>query len=582
MPEPRRLGRVRLALLAILLAAPLAAQQGGVDEALAKGRTALARSDGVAAEIAFKQALSRGASRDAVAAGMGEALLDQGLLDKAREWLGPARFAGGDRLRGLRALAKLEIEQGNLPAAGKALDKALALAPRNAELWVDVAQLRYRGGEQLQAIDAIDRAIAADPGNLRAIDFRGLIVRDQFGPSEALQWFERGLKLAPNNGILLADYAATLGELGKARQMLAVTRKMLELGVETDRAFFLQGVLAARAGDLSLARAMLNRLGGRLGQTAGGLLLDAVLDLQDGNGNLAAEKLSRIAEEQPQNEEVQLLLARALMASGQQAELIKRFAAAAQRPEASVYLLTLMGRAHEDLGQREVAAPYIDRAAAVRKGGLDLVFDSPVPTQASDADRIAGQVRQAFRSGNFAAAAPLAEQLRQRRVGLGAASVLLGDVRFAQGRYGEAVSAYGEAARVRFDDQLLAKLVLSGTRSGKGLPAATMLGGYLQARPQSRVAARIAADYAASVGDWQRATALLTHLRRTGGQRDARLLTDLAFAQLRSGDAAAAEETAKAAFALQRSSPVAAQAWALALQARKRDLPLARALANRS
>lgn len=579
MPEPRRHRPVRLALLALLLAAPLPAQQGGADAALAKGRAALARSDGVAAEIAFKEALTRGASRDAVAAGMGEALLDQGQLDKAREWLGPAKFAANDALRGLRALARLEIAQGNLPAAGKVLDRALVVAPRNAEVWVDIAQLRYRGGEQLQAIDAIDRAIAADPNNLRALDFRGLIVRDQFGPSEALQWFERGLKIAPNNSALLADYAASLGELGRAKQMLAVTRKMLDLGVETDQAFYLQGVLAAKAGNLGLARAMLNRLGGRLGQTAAGLMLDAVLDLQDGNGNLAAEKLSRIADEQPQNEDVQLLLARALMASGQQAELVKRFASVAQRSEAPAYLLTLVGRALEDLGRREEAAPYLDRAAAVRQAGLDIAIDTRVPAGASDADKVAGQVRQALRVGNVGQAGALAEQLRARHMGLSAAAALLGDARFAQGRYGDAVAAYGEAARVRFDDQLLAKLVISGTRSGKGQPAATMLYGYLQSRPQSRTAMRIAADYAASVGDWQRASALLDHLRRTGGERDVRLLTDLAFAQLRGGDAAAAETTANKAFALQRSSPVAARVWSLALNARRRDLQLAKALA---
>ena len=296
MPEMRQLLRFRLMLglgAALVLAGPGSAEPSGANIQIAKAQAALTRNDGVGAEIAFRAALSAGATRDRLAAGMGEALLNQSQLQAARDWLGPAKFSPGTQLRGLRMLARLEITEGNYPAAAAALDRALQAGENNAgnkaEVWADIAQMRYRSGEQIKAIDAIEQALSIDPRNVRALDFRGLIVRDQFGPAAALPWFEAALMQAPNDGILLGDYAATLGEAGQARKMLTVTRHMIASGVVEPRALWLQAVLAARAGNASLARSMLNKVGNRMADIPAALQLEGVLQLQADNGELAAE-----------------------------------------------------------------------------------------------------------------------------------------------------------------------------------------------------------------------------------------------------------------------------------------------------
>ncbi len=590
MPELRP-GFIGAALIVLALAA---AGPGGADDSrasveLAKAKAALSRGDGIAAEIALKQAAQAGAAKNALAADMGEALLDQGKLEKAREWLGPADFAPAEALHGMRMLALLETKQGNLIGAGKALDRALALDPKNPDVWVDIAELRYRGGEQLESIDAAERAHALDPGNVRALQFRGLLVRDQFGPAAALPWFEAALLRSPNDGALLGDYAATLGELGQARKMLTVTRKMLELGTDNPRAYFLQAVLAARAGNNSLARAMLNHIGDDMQSVPAALLLAGVLDLQAGNSNLALDELDRLVKLQPQNETAQLLLARVLYAAGKQPQLIDRFAAMAARDGASPYLLTLVGRALEDTGKRDAAAELLDRASGVSTAGLLPVLDSDNGDAAGryrgsprNVDFAAAQVRLLLASGRAGEAVSAAERLREVRTGLAPAQALAGDAQYAAGQYDAAFDRYRQSAKVRFDDALLSRMVLSATRSGRRDVAANLVSSYLASHPQSRVATRLAADYAASLGDWGRARSLLEHLQATGSQRDARLLADLAFAQLRSGDSAAADQTAKMAWNIQRSSPIVAQAWAMALAARKQQGPLADVLSQRA
>ena len=591
MAEPRRALRLAAALLlATVAGAALHADGSRADVELAKARAALTRSDGVGAEIALRAALNEGVPRDRVAAGMGEALLYQGQPDAAREWLGKGEFAPGEAIHGFRMLARLEVVQGNLPAAGKALDRAIAIDPRRAEIWVDVAQLRYRGGEQIQAIAAVEQALEIAPANPRALMFRGLLLRDSDGPGAAIPWFEAALLKDRSNPELLAEYAATLGDMGQANRMLAVTRQMLAQGANAPRAMFYQAVMAARAGDVSLARALMNKVGDRLGAMPAARLLEAALELEAGNANVAAQELERLFAEQPQNETVRNLLARAYAGAGQPQRLVEQLAPYAARPGASPYLLTLVGRALEDLGRREEAAPFLDRAAMIAAPGLDPVIE-PQPL-----DGVAARYRAAPRSpdaaiayaralvgaGRAGEAEGVAERLRAEMPGLGAGQAAAGDVQYALGRYPAALERYGVAARVRLDDALLARMVLAASRSGQAAQGAALVTTFLGSQPASRPAARLAADFAASGGDWPRARMLLRHLHDTGGSRDVRLLADMAFASLRLGDLSAAQEAASAAYRLQPASRVAAQAWAMALTARKQDGDLAEALAARA
>jgi tetratricopeptide (TPR) repeat protein len=94
---------------------------------------------------------------------------------------------------------------------------------------VDIARLRYRSGEQTIVGDAINRALAIDPRDPDALSLQAQLVRDSRGLAASIPWFERAVEVAPDNVALLGDYAAVLGELGEYREMLAVVRRMFEL-----------------------------------------------------------------------------------------------------------------------------------------------------------------------------------------------------------------------------------------------------------------------------------------------------------------------------------------------------------------
>src|SRR3546814_13277866 len=67
-----------------------------------------------------------------------------------------------------------------------------------------------------------------------------------------------------SSDLALIEDAATLGDLGRMRAMLAVTRRAIAADPAHPRAYYLQAVLAARAGRFDLARVLLPKTGGPL------------------------------------------------------------------------------------------------------------------------------------------------------------------------------------------------------------------------------------------------------------------------------------------------------------------------------
>lgn len=564
--------KLALCLGLVLTAAPLLAMPQGAADHLGKARSALARGDGIAAEADLQRALQAGASRVEVAADMGEAYLQQGEGARAREWLGPGQFDKGQQGRGWRLLGLLERLDGNLAAAGKALDRSIAAAPNDPLLWVEVGRLRYRGGEQLQALEAADRALSANPDDPRALEFKAQLVRDSSGYAAALPLYEKALVAAPNDLGLLGGYAASLGELGRASEMLVVTRKMLALDSGNPQAFYLQGVLAARAGNTELARAMLSRSGERLAGIPAATLLLGALELEAGNANAAAQRLDELAARQPNNPRLQLLLARALYDSGDFQRLFDRFGAQAGRGDASPYLLTLLGRAHEELGDRIAAAELLDRAAAANPPALLPLFEGTPPgVFAPDWNDSPGSlaiatpyIRSLLTSGDVAGARRVANRFLELHKGSAEALGLMGDVELLSGAPQAALSNYGLSARIRLSDQLALRSAIALERMGQADKLPDLVAHFLGLYPQSRLMLQIAANQAIAAQDWPRARLLLENLRLRGGNRDARLLTSLCLAQLRGGDAKAALATADRAWQIAPASPFVATLRALA------------------
>ena len=565
--KPERGLALVVAGFAALLSTSLPAASPEAAGFLSAAKTALDKGDGIAAEAQLDRALDIGASRVEVAAAMGDAMLRQGALDKARNWLGAGTFAMGQEAYGWQMLGRLERAAGNLPAAGKAYDRALQYAPGDGALWVDIGRLRYAGGEQIQAVEAADHALTLAPGDPRVLEFRGQLIRDQYGLTAALPWFEAGLRQKPDDLALLGEYAATLGELGRAKDMLKATRRILELDPGNARALYLQAVLAARADKMDLARLLLARTGDRISGVPAAMLLRGVLELEAGNPNLAIDVLDRLVRMQPANGPARLLLARAAATSGDRAQL---FAAVSDDVAVSPYLLTLQGWAQADAARHDLATSLLTRATLLPSDPRPIGERQDASILAADWAETPGrigagipQVRKLVALGNLVEAGEVAERLRAANPGSADAQAIAGDVRLLSRDFSGALERYRIAAKVRVTSDLVGRMALALDGMGQAGAGDQIVESHLAASPADRHFNRIAAQRAAMRGDWVRSRALLEFLVPLV-PRDPALLGELAEARLRTGDRPAAEEAAAAAYRLRRGSLALTRGYAAA------------------
>lgn len=558
-PERRHTRAALAALVLAALALPVTAAQG--PDPLKAAREALSQGDGIAAEVDLNRALQAGATKPAVAAMMGEAKTLQGDLDAADEWLEPGEFAPGDREYGFHMLGRLKLAEGDLDAADKAYAHALQAGPGDAGLWVDIGRLRYRTGAQDQAVQASLTALQRDPKNPRALEFHGQLVRDSQGFAAALPWFARGLQSAPEDLSLLGEYAATLGELGRAKDMLAVTRKMIALDGHNARAFYLQAVLAARVGDDQLARRLMWHVGDEFKNVPAAMLLTGILDLRGGNNALAVEDFDQLVRLQPDNPRARELFARALLANGDASEVVARFAAPARHAGTSAYLLTVVGRAYEMLGDRAAAAPYLDRAAQDAPGGVTPLVNNDASEltlfryggDPFRLDAAVARVRDKLAKGDLAGARAVAATLGQRYAGSADYRTLAGDVALAGGDPVGALVQYRAAAAIRCSLSLVQRMTAALERSGQGGEADRLARTYLAGHPLDRDAAELVGALAVEHGDWVRARAIYGWLLAgEPGANDPQAHLMLAMAEAHLGDTSSALADATVAYTEQR------------------------------
>ncbi|QYJ05915.1 tetratricopeptide repeat protein [Qipengyuania flava] len=526
----------------------------------------LARGKPIAAEVFLERALEEGAERSAVAAFFGQAQLQEGDMRAAREWLGPGEFSDETRALGFRLLGELEMREGNLAEAGRAFDRSFEANPDSADLWVDIGRLRYRGGEQLQAIEAADRALELDEGNAEALRFRGQLARDAEGMMAGARLLERALASRPDDVGLRVEYAATLGDAGRASDALEVLRANGGEAAQNPRGLFVQAVIAARGGYFPLARTLLTRSELPQQEVAAAQLLSAIIDLQEENFASAAQTLDRLFARQPDNRRVRDLLAYALSRSDGERELVRRFGEFAAGSAGSTYLRTLVARAYETLDDREKAGILLDLAAV---GNANLsILPSATPPEALAVSTVESgletrdYVRSAIAEREASRALGRARAFAERHPGSGDAFAILGDAEYARGNKRAAREAYERSASVRRPWPLT--LRLAGTQDDAE-SATRVLEAYVRENPMNGEAAAILADAYAAEGNWEQANLLLDHAIGHGMGRVPWVLAARSVGALQGDDGETALALALAAHDLQPMNPLAIAALVASL-----------------
>jgi tetratricopeptide (TPR) repeat protein len=477
---------------------------------------AIARGDPVSAEMAVRRVMAQTHGDNALRAWLAEALLGEGDRAGARRALDAGALTPDSAGLGYRVRGLLALGDGDLAGAAAAFDQALHHAPNDADLWVAIASMRFTGGEQAQAEAAADRAVALDPRNPRALALRGMLIREQYGLAASLPWFEAALLLHPDEPVLLDAYASTLGDLGQYRAMLIVARKLAVVDPKNQRVRLMEAVLAARAGQTDLARAILQRTGTAFRDMPAAMLLSGVLDYRAGNPDLAVQTLERLVSRQPDNAQARHVLARALAAKGDWRRLVDRFDGDVSAGRASADLVALVGQgwAHvaaqehgaqaatdrakaQGLIARAAAMPVSAPGAALASTGTVAVLALRYADNPRQAATAVPYVRALLAAHQAEVAQGVADRLRDENAGNADANLLAGDVRMIRGDARAALLDYTNAAAIRFNEAVLVRMDAALRAAGRGGDADAMTSRYLAQNPQSATAmALLAAGWA--------------------------------------------------------------------------------------
>jgi len=534
-------------------------------------RTLLELGDGIGAEAELDRARDTGFDPARSHQLYAQAWLLQGDAERAlaeADRTSP-RYAG----YAARVKARAFATEGDYAAAASILTKLVAANPGNSFAWTDLGRVRQSQVDFGGAIDAATRAVQADPNNGQALTLRGELVRGQFGLVGAVPWFEQALKRDPYDHDALIEYAATLGDLGRTNDMLRATRRALVAQPESPQAYYLQAVLAGRAGNSDLARSLLGKTGGALDQLPGALLLAGTLDYAAGDWQQAIGHFGTLVGQQSMNVPARRLLASALLRSGDAKGALDVLSPMATRPDADAYTLGLVARAFEKTGDRAMAARFLDRAQAAGKGGATPFGVDDGLTQLGQAlARAPGQpesqvayIKGLIDAGQLPQAVSRASALVAANPGTPAAHVLVGDILMLQNRYADAAAAYRQATDLRFDEPTMLRVVESLDRAGRAREAANTLALFLSQNPGNIAALRLTGHWQVAAGQWDAAIDTLEGLRVKLGDRDVALLSELAFAYLGADEVKNALPYAVAAYKLAPSNPAAADAFGWAL-----------------
>jgi len=504
---------------------------------------ALGLFDGASARSALRRATVEGVPASQIAHLLGHACWLQGEYDNAMRQLTRSDIPNQKRAYAHRIRAMILVDQGEFSAAQQAFDDALKRAPKDSRIWTDLARLRLANADQRGAMEAVDVALGFNPNQVRALELRGQLTRNQFGVVAALPWFERGLQINPDDLPLLEQYALTLGEAGRYRDMLRQARRIIALDAGNPTAFYMQAVLAARAKQYNLAARLLARAGPAYTERPAGLLLAGAIEYAQGNFNRAIDRFQRLLVLQPDNRRARQLLAQAMYRAGEPLDALDTIKPIAVRSDVDSYSLMIAARAFEASNVRDNSfAPLNDANMSMVRPAQPLSVPASLQVAADEARRSPNNVRSLLpyirlllADGQTGVALQYARRLQANNTGVAAAHLIVGDVLSVRNEYAAAIEAYQRTRKISFTEPVMLRLVDAQSRVGSNADAAATLSEFLAYNPRNLPALRLTGYRAVDAQQWTSAVYALEKLVARIGHNDPILLINLARAYAGAG-----------------------------------------------
>ncbi len=331
------------------------------------GEVYLEQGDAASAEKELRRALALGERGDAgqLAILIGRAMLMQGQFARLLQQDAPspadplypeAIALRGDALLGLGKTSDAEAQY----------MRALAQRPNAPDALLGLARIASASDAPREADALIARALAAAPGHIACLRFRGDQQRAEGQPLAALTSYRQILALRPDNAQAYTDIAAVDGDTGhfsEAHAALAAARKAAGTTLPI---VYAEAMLAFREHQLQEALGSVQQILRAAPEHYPSLLLAATVEAAMGSDEQAQQHLQRFLSAHPGHLFATKGLASLHLRAGRNEAATRLLAPLLAAHPDDVELLTLSGQASLQAHQYTQASDLFEKASALR------------------------------------------------------------------------------------------------------------------------------------------------------------------------------------------------------------------------
>jgi tetratricopeptide (TPR) repeat protein len=144
-------------------------------------------------------------------------------------------------------LGETELKAANWKAAQEALERSLKLNPNFDQAMTALARAYHQQNQDEQALQWVEKAIEANPKNLRAWYQKGWI-SVKADPDGAMVAFEKALEIQPGFAMAHRDLGMILLQQGRYKEAATHLEQAAELGLAHAKLYNFLGIAYSRTG----------------------------------------------------------------------------------------------------------------------------------------------------------------------------------------------------------------------------------------------------------------------------------------------------------------------------------------------
>jgi len=170
-----------------------------------------------------------------------------GDLDRERKLLNQVQETNPDMYLIPFLLGETELKAANWKAAQEALERSLKLNPNFDQAMTALARAFHQQSQDEQALQWVEKAIEANPQNLRAWYQKGWISM-KVDPDRAMVAFEKALEIQPGFAMAHRDLGMILLQKGRYKEAATHLEQAADLGLEHAKLYNFLGIAYSRTG----------------------------------------------------------------------------------------------------------------------------------------------------------------------------------------------------------------------------------------------------------------------------------------------------------------------------------------------